>query len=935
MERDDPKSYQYQQPYLDLTYGGSTHSEEQDEYNSDANEPSFGGSLMDNHHHNMYTDSQQPFGISANAGGSDEYEEDDDDEDDPPNHAIATVEHTGRWTREEHEAFLLGLQKYGKEWKKVAAQVRTRTVVQTRTHAQKYFQKLQKSLIDKQQSKRPHGSRTKSDDAEDDEDENDNEAMKMIALMSSQSGNMDSLVDYIPNVAAFTSSLSASGGRGSRGGRGGGGSKRNLAKERGTNHPQPLLPPPSVLPSVPLTRRGSTATMNAAQVISTLSSAKTNDNSTVTAVSSSHSVLPGVTTPSRFHGFSIGDEVNATPWQQSNAMKMKITAPDPSTQPRYPFPEPSPAATGKRKLAEIAAAQMLVGAISGGGGTKAARSSASSNLMFDGPPTPPMSANSASGVGGERHLHLKDAPPLPPLFSGGATTTGAKPSLYIVNPESLGVTVAATHHKGSPVTPWDGELEALIVQQSTNAATAAENDPDGMVDSYAAAATPALPAQHPNHSPVDGYNRNPLHQAVCAQDYSTVQTLLDVIGPQDLNQVDSVGYAPLHSACAARLTAAPGEPETHPNIIVRLLLGAGCNRLVTDPHGNTPLHWAVRSSDYDAAEQLLQQSSTDQSNPLSYVDRPNYSGETCLHWALRLGMRGSHISRLLLSFKACSHSLNKEFKRPVDVAAEGFLDDETSLAYALVQRQKKGSCNGGDTANNSNGNGDGRKKSQEKEWKELLRRTQSDRCATRAFFLQHSISSRTLVLHHPECLDHHPKSVSDWETPARVETILQRLQKTPSSDDSGNSICPYEIVLSQDFDRANLELLSRVHSTEYLSFVNQLSKELERKVMAKGISVTGGENDDAMNTKTSSTSSGIFSSTVVPFTPMVQRSMIKIDESSIKLSDNSDTSFSVGSLRAARRAAGAVHHAVDWYVVVSLDLFSVVFSADHYFFLYS
>ena len=53
-------------------------------------------------------------------------------------------EHTGRWTKEEHESFLSALQLYGKEWKKVAAKVKTRTVVQTRTHAQKYFQKLQK-----------------------------------------------------------------------------------------------------------------------------------------------------------------------------------------------------------------------------------------------------------------------------------------------------------------------------------------------------------------------------------------------------------------------------------------------------------------------------------------------------------------------------------------------------------------------------------------------------------------------------------------------------------------------------------------------------------------------------------------------------------------------------------------------------------------------
>ena len=55
-------------------------------------------------------------------------------------------EHTGRWTKEEHDAFLTALQLYGKEWKKVAARVKTRTVVQTRTHAQKYFQKLQKVM---------------------------------------------------------------------------------------------------------------------------------------------------------------------------------------------------------------------------------------------------------------------------------------------------------------------------------------------------------------------------------------------------------------------------------------------------------------------------------------------------------------------------------------------------------------------------------------------------------------------------------------------------------------------------------------------------------------------------------------------------------------------------------------------------------------------
>ena len=53
-------------------------------------------------------------------------------------------EATGRWTDEEHELFLEALKRYGKEWKKIAGAVRTRTIVQTRTHAQKYFQKVTK-----------------------------------------------------------------------------------------------------------------------------------------------------------------------------------------------------------------------------------------------------------------------------------------------------------------------------------------------------------------------------------------------------------------------------------------------------------------------------------------------------------------------------------------------------------------------------------------------------------------------------------------------------------------------------------------------------------------------------------------------------------------------------------------------------------------------
>lgn len=57
----------------------------------------------------------------------------------------AAGENTGRWTAEEHRLFLQGLEQHGKGWKKIASLIKSRTVVQIRTHAQKYFQKLAKA----------------------------------------------------------------------------------------------------------------------------------------------------------------------------------------------------------------------------------------------------------------------------------------------------------------------------------------------------------------------------------------------------------------------------------------------------------------------------------------------------------------------------------------------------------------------------------------------------------------------------------------------------------------------------------------------------------------------------------------------------------------------------------------------------------------------
>ena len=64
----------------------------------------------------------------------------------------------GRWTDEEHQRFLEAIKIYGRNWKLVQKVVGTRSATQARSHAQKYFAKLEKNESAKLPAEKTNGS---------------------------------------------------------------------------------------------------------------------------------------------------------------------------------------------------------------------------------------------------------------------------------------------------------------------------------------------------------------------------------------------------------------------------------------------------------------------------------------------------------------------------------------------------------------------------------------------------------------------------------------------------------------------------------------------------------------------------------------------------------------------------------------------------------
>jgi SHAQKYF class myb-like DNA-binding protein len=413
-------------------------------------------------------------------------------------------EHTGRWTKAEHEAFLSALQMYGKEWKKVAAKVKTRTVVQTRTHAQKYFQKLAKSMDGSGDEGSPVDMGIASDSGKRTSSAQKKKHRQIPPAQKVQrTASVALAAKVISNLSGYSASAPLA---------------PPLEETSPSSSTMPItsqgfqIGPPSA-GSFPIASLGALNPSHEASLLqqpahgfssnfSSIAGATTADFKSSLAASLGRIASSAPTGSTQDTASSFLPSGGApTIGKSSFPSMMKIVAPEPdSAMKRGKFPEPSPAACGKRKLAEIAAARMLAGVLASepsapptdskplgatlGRGTLAMDHDIHyPENIEDGTATPPPEEEKNSETGAATRMtetinipapqvaaSTDDSLPKQMTISEPAAAPRKKTfglSLQIVNPESLGVSHEQIEKRrkdgqGSPVTPWEGQLQALV-----------------------------------------------------------------------------------------------------------------------------------------------------------------------------------------------------------------------------------------------------------------------------------------------------------------------------------------------------------------------------------------------------------------------------------------------------------------------------------------
>jgi len=357
--------------------------------------------------------------------------------------------------------------------------------------------------------------------------------------------------------------------------------------------------------------------------------------------------------------------------------------------------------------------------------------------------------------------------------------------LQIVNPEALGVTTES--HGSGPSTPWESQIKALgdysensFGPSNTDLIDAAigdiyDHDFDDSLGLDGGVTPPPAPPEAQVYEPpttlddryphpLDFCQRSHLHNLIVqgkVVEVIAVMNEMDKAGAkvEDADKNDANHFTPLHSA--ASLDVYKVGEGTAANI-VKTLLHMGAKADACDSTGSTPLHWAARAGNGDVVHIL-----TSAHHPLDLV---NKDGETSLHWALRTGVRGLNSARVLVEDGAKANIFNKANKRALDVAAEGFLSHDYPMSPGLRAARNEASN------------------------EIVVKKEEREEARTNLFMTEPRL--RTLVLHHPECLEHGIRSNSDWECPDRVKKILSKIaEEVRPSEEQAASVTSCLVLL--------------------------------------------------------------------------------------------------------------------------------------------
>lgn len=679
----------------------------------------------------------------------DQYEDDGELDNNPSN---SGAERAGRWTKEEHEIFLNAIKKYGKEWKKVAALIKTRTVVQTRTHAQKYFQKISKTSM--------------GDDLDG-------------AFGLSVEANVKT--NKRPRRVIGDNQ----------------GKKRRPDIDHEHEHDQEQEQDDSL--------------------------DEDDGDGDDESESEGGNILP------------IGP---SSALETASYAGPRISIPTAANVAGH-FPLPSPAACGSRKYDELAAAQMLAG---------------TSTLDIDGAQmlVGLRSGTFVSGNTGDKSVSGNDrsAPDGTTLPSGLSKSRGFMP-LSIINPATIG----SYTYEDAPETPWDGELRALG-ESTVQPKTAVSNT-----------VSPKIWQQPPFEMSDD---IKPLHArlkvAVISGDVDsliagmkaieeTINTTSALHGGRSIASVAAIvnHREPSARSMSLLMFACELDPTKYKESqVLQLsvtLVEHGASVLDCDALGWSSLHRVARFGYASVGHFLLSKG--------CYVNAIGPNGDAATHIAAKAGQE--KFLQMLCSLGANPHIRNVQGQAAIDLVAIDIIVNPKAPA-------------GGSSA---------RPTDRHHEYNEYL----ASRSHLRQVLLQAEPRLRTLVLYHEDCLAHTARQPTDWEQPDRLREIMRGVNDT-------NAFQSYEVEVSSAFKKAGVEILSRAHSAEYITFVNDISKHVQ---------------DDHLEAD----SKGLPKPPPLPFTPQVQKFIKHFNGDELKSAESCDTAFSAGTLRAARRAAGAVAHAID------------------------